>query len=99
MEKVNVLTCDGGGIRGYWSLLALKALMDHVAEFEESDQVVELEDGSGQRLDGRTRPNGGIPFERHALPTPKRYLPCDYFDFVGGTSTGGYPHSHHVGPS
>ena len=58
-----VLTLDGGGIRGYSSLLILEALMKRVAHYEKelNDQVVDV----------------------HTL------LPCHYFDYMWGTSTGG----------
>lgn len=57
----DVCTIDGGGVRGYSSLLILRAVMLEI-----------------KRVNN--------------LPTiPK---PCDYFDLVAGTSTGGFVHPH-----
>nr|OQO15726.1 hypothetical protein B0A51_17868 [Rachicladosporium sp. CCFEE 5018] len=72
--------------------------MDHVAEFEASAQVPKLKllnDASRLSLDGLTRPDEGsstdhgAPYKGRYPTSLKRYLPCDYFDFIGGTSTGG----------
>ncbi|KAI0860405.1 acyl transferase/acyl hydrolase/lysophospholipase [Xylaria cubensis] len=74
------LSLDGGGIRGYWSLLVLGELMKLIKVEEES----------------RHRParSSFHPYDEprnvsrisQALETP--FLPCHYFDYVGGTSTG-----------
>jgi patatin-like phospholipase/acyl hydrolase len=56
-RELNLLSLDGGGIRGLSSLQILKQLMETIA----------LSAG---------------------LSSPLR--PCDYFDMIGGTSTGGY---------
>ena len=55
-RDLNLLSLDGGGIRGLSSLQILKQLMERVR--------------SENNLD--SPPN-----------------PCDYFDMIGGTSTGG----------
>ncbi|KAI9718124.1 MAG: hypothetical protein M1828_006822 [Chrysothrix sp. TS-e1954] len=62
-----ILTLDGGGIRGYSSLLILKALMHEVAFWERR-----LADGTAEAKGGEDE-----------------LLPCHYFDFMYGTSTGG----------
>lgn len=54
-KHFNLLSLDGGGVRGLSSLIILKHLMESID------------------------PNAEVP--------PK---PCDYFDMIGGTSTGGY---------
>jgi hypothetical protein len=56
-RRPRILSLDGGGIRGFASLLILKEVMRTIAR------------RSGQ-----------------AAQTP---LPCQYFDLIGGTSTGG----------
>lgn len=56
-KKLSLLSFDGGGVRGLFSLLVLERLIAEV-----------------QRLE----PAG----------SPTR-LPCEYFDLIGGTSTGG----------
>ena len=55
-RELNLLSLDGGGIRGLSSLQILKQLMENVALLNELDA------------------------------TPRPY---DYFDMIGGTSTGG----------
>lgn len=69
-----ILTLDGGGIRGYSSLLILEKLMKEVVRWE--NYFEEKEQQSGLKVERRT-------FEE------KTILPCHYFDFMYGTSTGG----------
>ena len=56
-RRLKLLSLDGGGVKGFFSILVIQRLIDEA-----------------QRLEGK--PNSG-----------KR--PCDYFDLLGGTSTGG----------
>jgi len=65
-----ILTLDGGGIRGYSSLLILKALMREIAAEE-------------NRQEARLNPDSVKHFDENEL------LPCHYFDYLYGTSTGG----------
>ncbi|KAK8055780.1 hypothetical protein PG993_001007 [Apiospora rasikravindrae] len=69
---------DGGGIRGYWSLLVLRSLMGKIKE-------IERRHGTRHSFHPCEPPEvisqlGGGDF------TP--FLPCHYFDLIGGTSTG-----------
>ncbi|KAK4996370.1 hypothetical protein LTR66_004005 [Elasticomyces elasticus] len=66
-----ILTLDGGGIRGYSSLLILQALFHEIHTIEMELEALE--------------PLGG-PF---ASFNEDELLPCHYFDFMHGTSTGG----------
>jgi hypothetical protein len=66
-----ILTLDGGGIRGYSSLLILQHLMHEVAECEKRLQEEEGPIGTQRE------------FKEDEL------LPCHYFDYMYGTSTGG----------
>lgn len=93
---------DGGGIRGYWSLLALDKLMEYVAEAElsyhedamphsfapqdypENVSQVPLNENETKRLSEII----GADARCRALPRTQRYLPCHYFDYIGGSSTG-----------
>ncbi|KAF2195450.1 FabD/lysophospholipase-like protein [Zopfia rhizophila CBS 207.26] len=68
-----ILTLDGGGIRGYASLLILQRLMHEVAECE-------------KRFEDEEGPVPGS--ERHKFDEDE-LLPCHYFDYMYGTSTGG----------
>lgn len=68
-----ILTLDGGGIRGYSSLLILKQLMHEVAECEK--RLAEEE--------------GPVPNSKRSEFNEDNLLPCHYFDYMYGTSTGG----------
>jgi hypothetical protein len=61
-DKLTSIT-DGSGVRGYASLLILKALMERIAVIEDSQHYSTV---------------GQLP------------LPCHYFDYIFGTSTGGW---------
>jgi len=124
---------DGGGVRGYGSLLMLGYLMREVQNLEESGDLVGGEhkssfdpraipsnnyqdDAPGELNAARAPKLGGmqtiptipvarsrfIPFKKKYLPGPQKqglgdllkpswngYYPCHYFDYIGGTSTGG----------
>ncbi|RPA90417.1 FabD/lysophospholipase-like protein [Choiromyces venosus 120613-1] len=62
-RQLRILSLDGGGIRGYSTLVILQELMHQI--------YVQTHDGKGPRT----------PAD---LPRP-----CDYFDLIGGTGTGG----------
>ncbi|KAF2634528.1 FabD/lysophospholipase-like protein [Massarina eburnea CBS 473.64] len=68
-----ILTLDGGGIRGYASLIIIQRLMHEIAECEKR-----MEDSHGPVPD-----SGRRTFNEDEL------LPCHYFDYMYGTSTGG----------
>lgn len=105
-----ILTLDGGGIRGYSSLMILKALMHEVwlweerlekEEFEQSLRQDSRKDSGSHTREGRRRNGEAVApgtLEDDEMTTSatrrkafveEELLPCHYFDFMYGTSTGG----------
>ena len=100
---------DGGGIRGYSSLIIMRHLMQKVAEIEREIQVREgcstdtsyhpvgcnkcvingLQSAIPDRRNGSIVPSERINSAHGSCEEPDGYLPCHYFDYIGGTSTGG----------
>ncbi|GME33040.1 Patatin/Phospholipase A2-related protein [Neofusicoccum parvum] len=79
-----ILTLDGGGIRGYSSLLMVQQLMHEIAEWERKLEMEEAAEAATRRKDGTSTP----PFEPRIF-NEDELLPAHYFDFIYGTSTGG----------
>jgi hypothetical protein len=93
---------DGGGIRGYWSLLALQKLMEYIAEEELGNILGQHEHSFSPQLYPDNVSQG--PFTEkekndlsavadheakyRALSNARRFLPCHYFDYICGSSTG-----------
>ncbi|KAH8660662.1 acyl transferase/acyl hydrolase/lysophospholipase [Tricladium varicosporioides] len=81
-----LLTFDGGGIRGYSTLLIVKELMRHIAIIErEQDNAAT---SSYHPLEYVTN-KGSQVTEDGSESVTVRYLPAHYFDYMAGTSTGG----------
>ncbi|AEO64088.1 1e61e135-7bb5-4506-85fe-6b40823d76de [Thermothielavioides terrestris] len=76
-----ILTLDGGGIRGYSSLIVLRALMREIARIEQS-----LEPRASASTHTTQIPRHEIPDD---VFKDGQYLPCHYFDYIAGTSVGG----------
>src|SRR5277367_3893897 len=69
---------DGGGVRGYATLIIIKHIMSKVYA-QEKEEDAELRDA-----------HSITDYDREKDPlTTKSPLPCHYFDYVVGTSTGG----------
>lgn len=88
---------DGGGIRGYSSLLILHAVMVQIATIERKEpQALH----SAHPLPPRTREPVRITRSKTTAPVhtestvfgpseSSHYFPSHYFDYIAGTSTGG----------
>lgn len=95
--KTNPTDLDGGGIRGLGSLLILQELMNKVGDEEKR---MDRDDGSAessfspclykQRIstDSSEEEIQSAP-NLVDLPNSSLYLPCHYFTYAAGTSTGG----------
>ena len=94
---------DGGGIRGYSALLILQELMRAIGKIESAyacgphkadgpakssyHPLTPLPSAPGMATNIKPKAkNGHEPAETDSSP----WLPCHYFDYVAGTSTGGY---------
>ncbi|KAL8331020.1 hypothetical protein RB593_001801 [Gaeumannomyces tritici] len=83
-----------GGIRGYYSLLHLKMLMEYI-KYEERRQAEAKNIGNQPRPGSSSfHPCHEPDHVSHITVSPDNasstthFLPCHYFDYVGGTSTG-----------
>lgn len=92
---------DGGGIRGYSALLILRALMRAIGKLESHDpedpavsSFHPLNPASSVATDGES-----VSSKKSASETTDTspWLPCHYFDYAAGTSTGGQVPTHSVG--
>lgn len=82
-KKGTLTMADGGGVRGYFSLLVLEDLMREIQRQEQLDGDIQ---------------HSFHPCDRPAdfLGEDVPFLPCHYFDYIGGTSTGAYAVSSHL---
>ena len=95
---------DGGGIRGFSSLLILRRLMEYIEEMEVNGYggAETGADTQWKAADSSYHPHpwedpateagdtcGSSAAGKQTVTITSRYLPCHYFDYVGGTSTGG----------
>ncbi|KAL8799034.1 MAG: hypothetical protein Q9182_006187 [Xanthomendoza sp. 2 TL-2023] len=82
--KKYILSLDGGGVRGYSSLLILKSLMDVIANLEKQDNPSAGTSAFSPLIDLTSL---------YADPMMKglqdTYRPCHYFDYIAGSSSGG----------
>ncbi|KAK4654608.1 hypothetical protein QC762_408880 [Podospora pseudocomata] len=80
-SKKLILTLDGGGIKGYSSLIVLQALMQEIARVEQ-----DLDPRASSSAQTERIPRDQIPED---VFREDQYLPCHYFDYIAGTSVGG----------
>lgn len=79
---------DGGGVRGYYSLLLLSYLMKHIHKAEE---LLDEPRSPTHTHNLSSFSPCEQPRDSSYSPTPEsRFLPCHYFDYISGTSTGAY---------
>ena len=103
--KLDLTKLDGGGIRGYGSLLILKELMEKIGRIEKAlDPSVESsfspcdyrptrsmspEAKAGSARSFPSESDAIIATSSRDLPDSSLFLPCHYFTYAAGTSTGG----------
>lgn len=80
---------DGGGIRGYSSLLIIKALMEKIAELESIHSDPALTSFHPLSPLPSPTPSNSSADSDQTQAEPSQWLPCHYFDYMAGTSTGG----------
>ena len=93
-EKKNLLTLDGGGIRGISTLLVLRALMDEIGKVERAENLEARSSAYSPFVDCSTEedydPFPSSTSDDKALERKRSaYRPCHYFDYIGGSSSGG----------
>lgn len=93
-DSKSILSLDGGGIRGYSSLLILRALMNAVEEIERNWPSDPAESSfhplEPPSMDSDAPPRYPSTNTKHTeRNASSSWLPCHYFDYMAGTSTGG----------
>ncbi|KAE8420817.1 acyl transferase/acyl hydrolase/lysophospholipase [Aspergillus pseudocaelatus] len=91
-DKYTLLSLDGGGIRGFASMLLLEKLMDHVRTVEQDPEFLNELREMNPTVNVEVAPSSfhphGCPIQNHNY-AGNLFLPCHYFDCIIGTSTGG----------
>lgn len=92
-KDIYILSVDGGGIRGYSSLLILREIMRAVGKLE-SEHEFPAESSFHPLAPASNLPTDTASASSKTLCDTHRtdsspWLPCHYFDYIAGTSTGG----------
>lgn len=87
------LCFDGGGVRSYSSLLTLKLLMHEIWMWENrfADEELDLAPQTSSSTDhfANHSASGSFLDRKRLVPSESELLPCHYFDFFIGSSSGG----------
>lgn len=108
-SEQNLLSLDGGGIRGYWTLLVLERLMMSIADEERAYAGAHSREQQAEHHSFWPHPfpenatqgpfssdeeqqlklvDGDQAAKCNALKDARKFLPCHYFDYICGSSTG-----------
>ncbi|KAL9045780.1 MAG: hypothetical protein Q9214_001238 [Letrouitia sp. 1 TL-2023] len=85
-SKRVLLSLDGGGVRGLSTLYVLKRIMEEVGEYER-EWNKHAKSSAYSPLFHNIHIGDTTPSQDSK--TTGNWLPCHYFDYIGGTSTGG----------
>ena len=91
---------DGGGIRGYSALLIIKNLMEKIQQVEQTwENGDNMGDGPAyssyypadpvQAISTDSSSDSQTSDDISQIAASSLFLPCHYFDYMAGTSTGG----------
>ncbi|KAL8784521.1 MAG: hypothetical protein Q9195_009007 [Heterodermia aff. obscurata] len=99
-DRKAILSLDGGGIRGYSALLIIRALMEAIGDIERN-YAEKSQTSAGPAVSSYhpilptvsrtidTESTSREPGNDSPITTTSAWLPCHYFDYMAGTSTGG----------
>ena len=79
------MVADGGGIRGYSSLLILKALIGVIERLEKQPDWITQNEVWTEPVQSSAE----YPWQGDLDISGSTFFPCHYFDYMAGTSTGG----------
>ncbi|KAG8529725.1 uncharacterized protein KY384_005206 [Bacidia gigantensis] len=82
-----LLSLDGGGVRGLSSLLFLQIIMQEVGRLEQT-RFEHAKGSAYSPLFDASASESSPGLDEDRKPSAN-YLPCHYFDYIAGTSTGG----------
>jgi hypothetical protein len=82
-----VLSLDGGGVRSYSSLLILERLMQKIEDIERVETPPASSSTSSALIESETTADTRMAPAQ--VNSGHGFLPCHYFDYIAGTSSGG----------